>query len=95
MLRVRFEQARHLSVTRLLVGQRGMQALGLPRFVLPWYPLMSAPFTLGWHALHRLLSGGRQRLPRRGREAQEQILKLHFGMLKPEVVGVQKPSGDV
>lgn len=84
-LRVRFEQARHLSVTRLFVGQRGMQALGLPRYVLPWYPLLSAPFTLGWHVLHRALPGGRQRLTRRGRQAQEDILQLHFGMLKPEV----------
>ncbi len=84
-LRVRFEQARHLSVTRLFVGRRGMQALGLPRFVVPWYPLLSAPFTLAWHGVHRLLPGGRQRLQRTGRQAQENILQLHFGMLKPEV----------
>jgi hypothetical protein len=87
-LRVRFEQARHLSVTRLFVGGRGMQALGLPPFVLPWYPLMSAPFTLAWHGLHRLLPGGRRRLARAGRQAQEYILQLHFGMLKPEVGGL-------
>ena len=89
-LRVRFERARHLSVTRLFVGQRGMQALGLPRFVVPWYPLISAPFTLAWHGLHRLLPGGRDRLQRSGRQAQEDILQLHFGMLKPEI-GAMNP----
>jgi hypothetical protein len=87
-LRVRFEQARHLSVTRLFVGQRGMRALGLPRFVLPWYPLLSAPFTLFWHSLHRLTPAGRERLARVGRKAQDDILQLHFGMLKPDVVAV-------
>lgn len=85
-LRVRFERARHLSVTRLFVGSRGMQALGLPSHVIPWYPLLSAPFTLGWHTLHRLIPGASERLRRTGRKAQEEILHLHFGMLDPEVI---------
>ncbi|MGH8540860.1 MAG: oxygenase MpaB family protein, partial [Stenotrophobium sp.] len=87
-LRVRFERARHLSVTRLFVGARGMQALGLPRWTLPWYPLVSMPFTFIWHALHKLLPGGRARMIRLGRQAQLDILQLHFGMLAPEVVAL-------
>lgn len=87
-LRVRFEQQRHLSVTRLFVGARGMKALGLPSYTLPWYPLISAPFTLAWHGLHRVWPGGRERLQREGRKAQEEILQLHFGMLKPDVVAL-------
>ena len=88
-LRVRFERARHLSVTRLFVGARGMQALGLPRFTLPWYPLLSAPFTFLWHSAHKLLPGGRARMIRIGRQQQLEILQLHFGMLTPEVVALQ------
>lgn len=87
-LRVRFERARHISVTRLFVGARGMQALGLPRFVLPWYPLISAPFTFLWHGLHKIIPGGRTRMIRIGRQAQLDILQLHFGMLTPEVVAL-------
>lgn len=88
-LRVRFERSRHLSVTRLFVGARGMQALGLPRFVLPWYPLISLPFTFAWHSLHKLIPGGRARMIRVGRQQQRDILQLHFGMLTPEVVALQ------
>lgn len=88
-LRVRFERARHISVTRLFVGARGMQALGLPRFVLPWYPLISAPFTFLWHGIHKLIPGGRARMIRVGRKEQLDILQLHFGMLTPEVVDLQ------
>lgn len=87
-LRVRFERARHLSVTRLFVGARGMRALGLPRLVLPWYPLASAPFTLAWHTAHKLLPGGRARMQRIGRREQLDILQLHFGMLEPDVVAL-------
>jgi hypothetical protein len=78
-LRVRFEHARHLSVTRLFVGARGMRALGLPRFVLPWYPLVSAPFTLLWHLAHRLLPGGPERARRAGRAVQEHLTRMRFG----------------
>ena len=87
--RVRFERQRHLSVTRLFVGRKGMKALGLPSSTLPWYPLVSAPFNLLYHGLHRLLPGGRERLVRVGRQAQCDILQLHFGMLEPEVVALQ------
>lgn len=87
-LRVRFERARHLSVTRLFVGARGMRALGLPATVLPWYPLLSAPSTFAWHTLHKLLPGGRARMSRIGRQAQLDMLQLHFGMLAPEVVAL-------
>lgn len=93
-LRQRFEQARHLSVSRLFVGRKGMAALGLPAGVLPWYPLLSAPFTFANQAVHRLLiPGGRERLRRRGRAAQEAILQLHFGMLSPELISLHAASG--
>ncbi|MCI5062585.1 MAG: DUF2236 domain-containing protein [Algiphilus sp.] len=77
-LRARFEQARHLSVTRLFVGRAGMRHLGLPVWMPPWYPALSAPWTLGWHLAHRLLPGGRQRLATRGRRAHEALVRQHF-----------------
>lgn len=84
-LRVRFEHWRHLSVTRLLVGRRGMAALGLPSGVIPWYPLVSAPFTFLWHVLHRLVPGGQARLQRVGRRVQEHLTRMRFGSVQPGV----------
>jgi hypothetical protein len=77
--RARFESARHLSVTRLLVGSRGMQALGLPAGVVPWYPLLSAPFTLLFHLAYRLVPGGTLRAQRYGRRVQEHLTRMRFG----------------
>jgi hypothetical protein len=83
--RVRFEQARHLSVTRLFVGRRGMDALGLPAGVLPWYPLLSAPFTFLWHVAHRLVPGGPARAQRLGRAVQEHLTRMRFGSMQPGI----------
>ena len=77
-LRARFEQSRHLSVTRFFTGSSGMKALGLPSSTLPWYPLVSAPFTFAWHWVHRLLPGGPARAQRIGRQAHEELVRLHF-----------------
>ncbi|MGQ0698510.1 MAG: oxygenase MpaB family protein [Panacagrimonas sp.] len=77
-LRARFEQQRHLSVTRFFTGHSGMKALGLPAGTLPWYPLLSAPFTLAWHIAHRVIPGGRARAQRIGRKAHEDLVSLHF-----------------
>jgi hypothetical protein len=81
--RVRFEHWRHLSVTRLLVGARGMAALGLPRGVVPWYPILSAPFTFLWHLAHRLTPAGRQRAEKLGRAVQENLTRMRFGSVQP------------
>ncbi len=82
-LRLRLESAMHLSVTRLFVGGDGMRALGLPAGVLPWYPIVSAPFTLAWHIAHRLMPGGVARAERIGRAAQEEITRMRFGSVAP------------
>lgn len=87
-LRARFEQARHLSVTRLFVGGAGMRHLGLPAWMPPWYPAVSAPWTFGWHLAHRLLPGGRERLARHGRRAHEDLVALHFAGRKQALAAV-------
>lgn len=81
-LRVRFESARHLSVTRLMVGARGMRALGLPSGVIPWYPLLSAPFTFLFHVACRLVPGGLLRAQRYGRRVQEHLTQMRFGSVQ-------------
>lgn len=78
-LRGHYEKQKHLSVTRLFASTEQMRALGLPTLVLPWYPLLRLPVNLGWHLAHRLLPGGRQRLIRQGRAAQEALVQRHFG----------------
>jgi mpaB/rubber oxygenase-like protein len=90
-LRGRYERALGLSVSRLFLGRRGMRALGLPRFVLPWFPLLSAPLVFAGHWLARLL-GGRGRLERRGRAAQVDYLPTLFGKAAPTLRGLHGPQ---
>jgi hypothetical protein len=78
-LQRRYHHARHLSNSRLFLGHEGMQALGLPRGVMPWYPVLSAPFTAAWHGAHRVWPGGRRRLIERGRTAQLEALPVLLG----------------
>ncbi|MDM4770580.1 oxygenase MpaB family protein [Solimonas sp. SE-A11] len=78
-LQGRWNRAKHLSIARAFVGRRGMDALGLPEGVLPWYPLLTIGPRLGWHLAHRLLPGGRERLVRRGLKVQEEYLEVLFG----------------
>lgn len=84
-IRGRYERARHLSINRLFLGGRGMRELGLPAYVPPWYPALSAPLNLLWHTTHRLTPAGRTRLIRRGRDAQLDYLKVLFGEERPGI----------
>ncbi len=95
VLRAGFERARHLSVTRLFAGGRGMRELGLPAGVLPWYPLISAPFTFAWQVAHRLFLGGRQRAARVGHRDVVNLVKLHFAGLEPRVGSLLHADGSV
>ncbi len=74
-VRGRWERRVHLSIIRSFVGRRGMTALGLPPGTLPWYPLVFAPANAAWCAANRLTPGGRRRLQRIGRNAQEHQLQ--------------------
>ncbi|WP_309045026.1 oxygenase MpaB family protein [Marinobacter sediminicola] len=89
-IRGRWERQVHLSMTRLFVGGKGMEALGLPKLTLPWYPAVFAPLNAAWTTGHRILPGGRNRLMRRGRKAQRNQLQTLFGEDHPEITsGVQ------
>jgi hypothetical protein len=90
-LRGHFERQKHLSMTRLFASAEQMRALGLPDHVLPWFPLAMLPLNLGWNLANRALPGGRERLIRRGRLAQEALVQRHFGPEAQEV-GALNPA---
>jgi hypothetical protein len=90
-LRGHFERQKHLSVTRLFASRQQMRQLGLPGYILPWYPLLTLPLNLGWHLMHRALPGGRERLIRKGRAAQEVLVQRHFGA-ETQAVGELHPA---
>lgn len=78
-LRGRFDRARHLSISRLFLGQDGLRNLGLSDKTLPWYPILNWPIYASRQLVSRLLPGGKARAARAGRRAQEDFLKLLTG----------------
>jgi hypothetical protein len=90
-LRGHIERQKHLSVTRLFTSRKQMRELGLPAYILPWYPLLKLPLNLAWHLAHRILPGGRDRLIRNGRAAQEALVRQHFGQ-EAQTVGALRPA---
>lgn len=84
-LRGRLNRAIHLSIARTFISREGMQALGLPGGILPWYPLLSGPPRFVWHCLLRCLPGGREVLIRRGLRQQEAYLQTLFGPDHPRL----------
>ena len=65
-LRRRLARAQHLSMTSAFLGPRAMRSLGLPAFVLPWYPLIRIPINATRSAAAVALPGGRERASARG-----------------------------
>ena len=84
-LRSHWDKEVHLSILRLFVGSQGMRRLGLPPCRWPWYPFIFAPVNAVTHLTLRLLPGGRAFLTRRGRRAQQRMLKILFGDYKPQI----------
>jgi len=72
-----------LSIARACMGNSTLRALGLPVWVLPWYPLMMIPFNGVLHRVARLLPGGRDWLVARGRAQQLGSLNTLFGKQAP------------
>jgi len=94
-LRGQWDKQVHLSICSLCVGRQGLRALGLPRWAVPWYPVLFAPLNFTWCALNRALPGGRERLIAQGRRAQLAQLAIMFGTDDPAIVAmgrVQTPS---
>jgi hypothetical protein len=77
----------HLSNSALILGPVQRYRLGLPMFILPWYPLLSAPFrfcTLSWY---RWRGGAAlQNLAQRSREKQEALLRSYFNTRDIDII---------
>lgn len=78
-VRRRIARSAHLSVTSSFLGPRTMRQLGLPAFVLPWYPLVRMPLNLVRSAAALLLPGGLDRAALRGRGEQEAFMRTMMG----------------
>ncbi|MEU6558638.1 oxygenase MpaB family protein [Nocardia nova] len=84
-LRGRIARARHLSVAGTFLGPSAMRDLGLPRLVLPWYPLLRIPVNLLRCLAARALPGGMDRAALRGRREQEAFLRMLAGTETAEI----------
>ncbi|OBH18188.1 DUF2236 domain-containing protein [Mycolicibacter terrae] len=78
-VRRRIARAQHLSVTSGFLGPRAMRELGLPGFVLPWYPVLRLPVNLARSLAALTLPGGLDRAALRGRREQEQFMRTMMG----------------
>lgn len=87
MLRLVYHQ--HLSVSSVAVTPKQRELLGIPKYTLPWYPMLSAPPRFLQHTLLSLTESGREREARAGRRAQRFGLKVVFG---DHAYGIIEPS---
>jgi len=75
-----------VQLGRFFLGRAGMRNLGLPEYVLPWYPLLRAPPNLLFHLGLRLVPGGREWQARRGRQATIAFVRTMTGT-QPAQIG--------
>ncbi|MGV0715019.1 oxygenase MpaB family protein [Mycolicibacterium sp. XJ662] len=78
-IRRRIARAQHLSVTSSFLGPRTMEALGLPRWVPPWYPLLRLPVNLARSAAAVVRPDGIARAAARGDREQKALMRTIIG----------------
>lgn len=88
-LQQQFSYHKHLSISQFFLGSKKMQQLGLPRHVLPWFPLMVSPKNLLTFRLQRRLPVLRELQVARGRKSQWRYLNT-FGDKGKQVIQPQK-----
>lgn len=92
-LRWRWETGKHLAVASLVLGPGGMQRLGLPTWVPPWYPAA----VYGWNQVRGRAQDRRpdlrSRAEARGRAAREALVALHFAGQAPDLARVESGRG--
>ncbi len=80
----------HLSNSALILGPVQRYRLGLPWFILPWYPLVSAPLLfckVSWYRLRGATA--LQALATRNREAQKKLGDSYFGGREADIIQPQ------
>lgn len=65
-----YDYHKHLSISRLFLSSDNMQQLGLPKHVLPWFPLLLIPKNLLGFRLQRAIPRLHAWQQQRGRQAQ-------------------------
>lgn len=76
---------KHLSISRYFLGAKNMQLLGLPKTILPWFPLLITPKNLLTFRLQRHIPWLRQQQVKRGRQAQLNY-QAQFGKKGQQVI---------
>lgn len=80
----------HLSNSALILGPVQRHRLGLPMLIVPWYPLLSAPFRFCKLSWYRWRGGAAlEKLAQRGREQQQALLRSYF---KQREIDIIKPA---
>ncbi|MGV9413119.1 oxygenase MpaB family protein [Nocardia sp. NPDC003693] len=74
-LRRKLARSAHLSVTSAFLGPRAMRALGLPKAVPPWYPLVRIPINLTRSVTSQVVPGGMERAAARGERENATFLR--------------------
>lgn len=72
--RQKWAYSKHLSITRYFLGKSGMQNLGLPSNVLPWYPPLVFGINVSKSMLYHLLPVYKQYQIKQGRAEQQSNL---------------------
>lgn len=78
-LRRRVARSQHLSITSGFLGPRAMRDLGLPTFVLPWYPLVRFPVNLVRSVAALTVPGGVERAAARGAREHDELMRTMMG----------------
>jgi ER-bound oxygenase mpaB/B'/Rubber oxygenase, catalytic domain len=86
-IRRRIAWAQQLSITRAFIGGRAMRQLGLPTYVLPWYPALRIPVNVVRTSASIALPGGRNRAARAGLRQQRAFLTTLIGPKADAAIG--------
>ena len=71
---------KHMSNSALILGFKSRRQLGLPWYILPWYPIISAPVRFIWQSVVRSKNDAAyQMYLEKCRLKQKQQLNLYFG----------------
>lgn len=73
-VRRRLAHRQHLSITATYLGPGVMRELGLPAYVLPWYPMIRIPINATGSILAMVTPGGMDRRADRGERAAHEFM---------------------
>ena len=90
-LYLKYEYHSHLSLTRLLLTRDQMTSLGLPGWVIPWYPALTTPLRVARELYQRVGPVDKHELQKKGRARQVYRMHAVFGDREH---GIIQPDAD-